>query len=70
MNPDPIRIRIRNPGQGEGGAEAAGPEARHAHHQAQGGGGRPQVEQGIFWLSTERLSRSTLHLIEGGEGSM
>ncbi len=28
------------------------------------------VAQGIFWLSSERLSRSTLHLIEGGEGSL
>ncbi len=29
------------------------------------------VAQGIFWLSTERLSRSTLHLKEGGgEGSV
>ncbi len=26
--------------------------------------------QGIFWLSTERLSRSTLHLKEGEEGSL
>jgi hypothetical protein len=26
--------------------------------------------QGIFELSTERLSRSTLHLKEGGEGSL
>ncbi len=28
------------------------------------------VAQGIFWLSTERLSRSTLYLNEGGEGTM
>jgi hypothetical protein len=28
------------------------------------------VAQGIFWLSTERLLRSTLHLKEGGEGSL
>ncbi len=27
------------------------------------------VAQGIFWLSTERLSHSTLHLKEGVEGS-
>jgi hypothetical protein len=26
------------------------------------------VAQGIFWLSTERLSRNTLHLKKGGEG--
>ncbi len=28
------------------------------------------VAQGIFWLSTERLSRSVLHLKEGGKGSL
>jgi hypothetical protein len=28
------------------------------------------VVQGIFSLSTERLSRSTLHLKEGGEGNL
>jgi hypothetical protein len=28
------------------------------------------VAQGIFCLSTESLSRSTLHLKEGGEGSL
>jgi len=28
------------------------------------------VARGIFWLSTERLSRSTLHLKEGWEGSL
>ncbi len=28
------------------------------------------VAQAIFLLSSERLSRSTLHLIEGGEGSL
>ncbi len=28
------------------------------------------VAQGIFWLSPERLSRCTLHLKEGGEGSL
>ncbi len=28
------------------------------------------VAQGIFWLSTERLSRSTIHLKEGREGSL
>ncbi len=28
------------------------------------------VAQGIFWLSSERLSRSTLHLIEGEEWSL
>ncbi len=28
------------------------------------------VAQGIFWLSSERLSRSTLHLTEGGEESL
>jgi hypothetical protein len=26
------------------------------------------VAQGIFWLSSERLSRNTLHLIEAGTG--
>ncbi len=26
------------------------------------------VAQGIIWLSSERLTRSTLHLIEGGRG--
>jgi hypothetical protein len=30
----------------------------------------PQFAQGIFLLSTERLSRSTLHLKEGGEWSL
>jgi len=28
------------------------------------------VAQGIFWLSSERLSRNTLRLIDGGEGSL
>ncbi len=28
------------------------------------------VAQGIFWLSSERLSSSTLHLIEGVEGNL
>ncbi len=28
------------------------------------------VAQGVFLLSSERLSRSTLHLLEGGDGSL